>query len=125
MLKSKNIVLPPAPQASAKLRRMRISPQKLNLVAQLVRKRTVAQAINLLSVCQKRAAHDVKKLLMSALANAENNHALDIDKLWVSRATVGSALTLKRVDFKGRSRTGRIRKPFSHMHIILEERKSV
>lgn len=107
--------------AMANLRMVRISPQKLNLVAQMIRGQRVDRAINALTFSPKRIAIDVKKTLLSAIANAENNHGLDIDKLFVSEATVGKALVMKRLDIRGRSKAGRIRKPFSHLRIVVTE----
>jgi large subunit ribosomal protein L22 len=107
--------------AMANLRMVRVSPQKLNLVAQMIRGQRVDRAINALTFSPKRIAIDVKKTLLSAIANAENNHGLDIDKLFVSEATVGKALVMKRLDIRGRSKAGRIRKPFSHLRIVVTE----
>lgn len=111
----------PDHSAMANLRMVRVSPRKLNLVAQMIRGKSVERALNELSFSPKRIALDVKKTLMSAVANAENNHELDIDKLYVSEATVGKALVMKRLDIRGRSKAGRIRKPFSHLRIIVSE----
>src|ERR1700722_9991244 len=105
----------------ANLRMVRVSPRKLNLVAQMIRGRKIDKALNALTFSPKRIAHDVKKTLLSAVANAENNHGLDIDKLYVSEATVGKALVMKRLDIRGRSKAGRIKKPFSHLRIIVSE----
>ncbi|HUX78595.1 MAG TPA: 50S ribosomal protein L22 [Alphaproteobacteria bacterium] len=107
--------------AMANLRMIRISPQKLNLVAQMIRGQRVDRAINALTFSPKRIAIDVKKALLSAIANAENNHGLDIDKLFISEATVGKALVMKRLDIRGRSKAGRIIKPFSHLRIVVTE----
>lgn len=107
--------------AMAKLRMLRVSPRKLNLVAQMIRGKSVERALNELTFSPKRIAFDVKKALMSAIANAENNHGLDIDKLYVSEATVGKALVMKRLDVRGRSKSGRIKKPFSNLRIIVSE----
>ena len=102
--------------AIANLRMIRVSPRKLNLVAQMIRGKSVEKALNSLTFSPKRIAVDVKQTLMSAIANAENNHGLDIDKLYVSEATVGKALVMKRLDVRGR-----IKKPFSHLRIIVSE----
>ena len=107
--------------AIATLRMLRVSPRKLNLVAQMIRGKSVDKAINALTFSPKRIASDVKKTLLSAIANAENNHGLDIDRLFVSEATVGKALVMKRMDIRGRSKAGRIKKPFSHLRIIVSE----
>ncbi len=107
--------------AMANLRMLRVSPRKLNLVAQMIRGQKVDKAINALTFSPKRIAIEVKKTLLSAIANAENNHGLDIDNLYVSEATVGKALVMKRLDIRGRSKTGRIKKAFSHLRIIVSE----
>lgn len=107
--------------AMANLRMIRVSPRKLNLVAQMIRGKRVEKALDELTFSPKRIALDVKKTLMSAIANAENNHGLDIDKLYVSEATVGKALVMKRLDIRGRSKSGRIKKPFAHLRIIVSE----
>jgi large subunit ribosomal protein L22 len=111
----------PDTSAIATLRMIRVSPRKLNLVAQMIRGQKVEKAINSLTFSPKRIAIDVKKTLLSAIANAENNHGLDIDNLYVSEATVGKALVMKRLDVRGRSKAGRIHKPFSHLRIIVSE----
>ncbi|OJW53260.1 MAG: 50S ribosomal protein L22 [Alphaproteobacteria bacterium 41-28] len=111
----------PEYSAMANLRMLRVSPQKLNLVAQMIRGLRVDKAINALTFSPKRIAIDVKKTLLSAIANAENNHGLDIDKLFISEATVGKALVMKRLDVRGRSKAGRIKKPFSHLRIVVSE----
>lgn len=111
----------PDTSAIANLRMLRVSPRKLNLLAQMIRGQKVDAALDALTFSQKRIAQDVQKALLSAIANAENNHDLDIDKLYVSEATVGKALVMKRLDIKGRSRAGRIKKPFSHLRIIVSE----
>lgn len=107
--------------AIATLRMLRVSPRKLNLVAQMIRGKRVERAIDELAFSPKRIAIDVKKTLMSAIANAENNHGLDIDRLYVSEATVGKALVMKRLDVRGRSKSGRIKKPFANLRIIVSE----
>lgn len=111
----------PDHSAIANLRMLRVSPRKLNLLAQMIRGKKVDRALNELAFSPKRIAIDVKKTLMSAIANAENNHGLDIDKLYVSEAIVGKALVMKRLDVRGRSKAGRIKKPFSHLRIIVSE----
>ena len=108
-------------EAKAIARNIRISPQKLNLVAQLIRGKKVATALADLQFSRKRIARDVKKCLESAIANAENNHDLDVDDLIVAEAHVGKALVLKRFSPRGRGRSGRIFKPFSHLTIIVRQ----
>jgi large subunit ribosomal protein L22 len=121
MSKSKTPRSLPEYSASATLRMLRVSPRKLNLVAQMIRGQQVGKAVNALTFSPKRIAIDVKKTLLSAIANAESNHGLDIDNLYVSEATVGKALVMKRLDIRGRSKVGRIKKPFSHLRIIVSE----
>jgi large subunit ribosomal protein L22 len=108
-------------EAKAVLRMVRISPQKLNLVAQLIRGKKVATALADLEFSRKRIARDVKKCLESAIANAENNHDLDVDDLVVSQAYVGKALVLKRFHARARGRGARIEKPFANLTIIVRE----
>ena len=112
-------------EAMAKLRMLKTSPQKLNLLAGLIRGKKVDKALNDLTFSKKRIAADVKKCLQSAIANAENNHNLDVDALIVSEAYVGKNLTMKRGRPRARGRFGRIIKPFSEITIKvrqLEER---
>ncbi len=111
----------PDHSAIAKLQMVRVSPRKLNLVAQMIRGKKVGKALDSLTFSPKRIAIEVKKTLLSAIANAENNHGLDIDRLYVSEASVGKALVMKRLDIRGRSKAGRITKPFSHLRIIVSE----
>src|SRR5215475_10905139 len=108
-------------EAKAVSRMLRVSPQKLNLVAQLIRGKKVAIALSDLTFSQKRIAKDVKKCLESAIANAENNHELDVDDLIVAEAHVGKALVLKRFHPRGRGRMGKILKPFSHLTIVVRQ----
>ena len=108
-------------EAKAITRNIRVSPQKLNLVAQLIRGKKVATALADLQFSRKRIAVDVKKCLESAIANAENNHDLDVDDLVVAEAHVGKAMVLKRFHPRGRGRSGRIFKPFSHLTIIVRQ----
>jgi len=108
-------------EAKAVARMLRISPQKLNLVAQLIRGKKVSTALADLQFSTKRIARDVKKCLESAVANAENNHELDVDDLIVAEAHVGKALVLKRFHPRGRGRMGQILKPFSHLTIVVRE----
>ena len=111
----------PDNEAKAIARMLRVSPQKLNLVAQLIRGRKASAALADLQFSRKRSAVDVKKCLESAIANAENNHDLDVDDLVVAQAFVGKALVIKRFAPRGRGRVGRIMKPFSNLTIIVRE----
>src|SRR5580693_732414 len=108
-------------EAKAVARMIRISPQKLNLVAQLIRGKKVATALADLEFSRKRIASNVRKCLESAIANAENNHQLDVDDLIVSEAHVGKALVIKRHESRGRGRVGAISKPFAHLTIVVRE----
>jgi large subunit ribosomal protein L22 len=109
-------------EASAFLRAIRISPQKLNLVAQSIRGKTAAAAVAELTFSHRRIARDVKKVVQAAIANAENNHQLDVDRLYVKEATVGRAFVMKRFHTRGRGRSARIEKHFSHLTVIVRER---
>jgi large subunit ribosomal protein L22 len=108
-------------EAKAVARLLRISPQKLNLVAGLIRGKKVSSALADLEFSRKRIARDVRKCLESAIANAENNHDLDVDDLVVSEAYVGKALVMKRFHARGRGRAGGILKPFSNLTIVVRE----
>jgi len=108
-------------EAKAVARMLRISPQKLNLVATLIRGKKVAAALADLEFSRKLIARDVRKCLESAIANAENNHDLDVDDLVVAEAHVGKALVLKRFTPRGRGRMGRIFKPFANLTIVVRE----
>ena len=108
-------------EAKAVSRMLRVSPQKLNLVAQLIRGKKVASALADLEFSRKRVAKDVRKCLESAIANAENNHDLDVDDLVVAQAHVGKGLVIKRFHARGRGRAGRIMKPFSHLTIVVRQ----
>lgn len=108
-------------QAMAKGRLIRTSPQKLNLVAQLIRGMPVEKALAELTFSRKRISLNVKKVLESAIANAENNHDLDIDQLVVDQAFVGKNMVMKRWRARARGRTGRIFKPFSEITIVVKE----
>ena len=114
----------PDNEAKAIARMLRVSPQKLNLVAQLIRGKKVATALADLQFSQKRIAKDVKKCLESAIANAENNHDLDVDDLIVAEAHVGKALVIKRFTPRGRGRMGRIFKPFANLTIVVRQVES-
>jgi large subunit ribosomal protein L22 len=108
-------------EAKAVARNLRIGPQKLNLVAGLIRGKKVAVALADLQFSRKRIAKDVRKCLESAIANAENNHDLDVDDLVVAEAHVGKGLVMKRFSPRARGRSGRIEKPFSHLTIVVRE----
>ncbi|RYH04371.1 50S ribosomal protein L22 [Salipiger sp. IMCC34102] len=108
-------------EARAKLRMLRTSPQKLNLVAQLIRGKKVDKALTDLTFSKKRIAGDVKKCLQSAIANAENNHGLDVDELVVAEAYVGKNLLMKRGRPRARGRFGKIVKPFSEITILVRQ----
>jgi large subunit ribosomal protein L22 len=108
-------------EARAVTRNIRVSPQKLNLVAQMVRGKKASTAINDLTFSRKRIAGEVLKTLNSAIANAENNHGLDIDSLVVSEAYVGKNLVMKRWSPRARGRVGRIIKPFSQLTIVVKD----
>ncbi len=110
-------------EAMAKARMLRTSPQKLNLVAAMIRGKSVDKALSDLTFSKRRIAGDVKKCLQSAIANAENNHGLDVDELVVAEAWVGKNLTLKRGRPRARGRFGRIEKPFSEITIKVRERE--
>jgi|SRR5271166_5580186 len=108
-------------EAKAIARTLRVSPQKLNLVAQMIRGKKVQTALADLEFSRKRIARDVQKCLQSAIANAENNHDLDVDDLVVAQAHVGKSLVIKRFVPRGRGRAGRIMKPFSHLTIVVRQ----
>ena len=108
-------------EAMAKLRMLRTSPQKLNLVAGIIRGKKVEKALADLTFSKKRIAQDVKKCLQSAIANAENNHSLDVDALVIAEAYVGKNMTLKRGRPRARGRFGKIMKPFSELTIKVRQ----
>src|SRR5260370_40907914 len=108
-------------EAQAVAKMLRVSPQKLNLVAGLIRGKKVAAALADLEFSRKRIARDVRKCLESAIANAENNHELDVDDLVVAEAHVGRAIVIKRFHPRGRGRIGRILKPFANLTIVVLE----
>jgi large subunit ribosomal protein L22 len=110
-------------EAQAITRNIRVSPRKLNLVAALIRGRTAQDAVATLTFSKRRIAQTVKKTLESAIANAENNHQLDVDQLVVSRAEVGRAVVMKRFHARGRGRSSRIEKWFSHLTIVVAEQQ--
>jgi len=109
-------------EAQAVLRNVRVSPHKLNLVCGLIRNRNAADAVATLAFSKRRIAQDVKKALESAIANAENNHSLDVDRLIVSRAEVGKSVVMRRFQARGRGKSSRVEKWFSHLKIVVAER---
>ncbi len=111
----------PETAAQAVARNLRVSPQKLNLVAAMIRGKKVEQALAELEFSRKRIAIDVRKCLMSAVANAENNHQLDPNDLVVSEAWVGKNMVLKRFHARGRGRGARIMKPFAEITVVVRE----
>ena len=108
-------------EARAVCRNLRVSPQKLNLVAQLIRGKKVDAALADLTFSRKRIARDVRKTLESAVANAENNHDLDVDDLVIAEAYVGKSIVMKRFRPRARGRVGRIMKPFSNLTIVVRQ----
>ena len=110
-------------QAQAVVRNLRISPQKLNLVASMIRGMDANKALAALSFSRRRIANDVKKALQSAVANAENNHSLDVDRLYIKEAHVGKGLVMKRFKARARGRGSRILKPYAHLTIIVSEKE--
>jgi large subunit ribosomal protein L22 len=108
-------------EAKAVARNLRVSPRKLNLVAQLIRGKKASNALADLEFSQKRIARDVRKALESAIANAENNHDLDVDDLVVSQAFVGKSMVMKRFSPRARGRAGRITKAFSNITIVVRQ----
>lgn len=109
-------------EAQAATRNIRVSPRKLSLVAGLIRGRTAQDAVATLTFSKRRIAQTVKKTLESAIANAENNHQLDVDRLVVSRAEVGRSIVMKRFHARGRGRASRVEKWFSHLKIVVAEK---
>ena len=110
-------------QAMAYAKQLRTSPQKLNLVAESIRGKDCEKALAELSFSKRRIAGEVRKVLESAIANAENNHQLDVDRLYVSECTVGKSLVMKRWRARARGRVGRIVKPFSNLRLVVRERE--
>ena len=102
---------------------IRGSAQKLNLVAGLIRGKKAEEALNILAFSKKAMARDATKVLASAIANAENNHELDVDRLFVAEAFVGKALVMKRFSARARGRVGRVEKPFSQLTVVVRERE--
>jgi large subunit ribosomal protein L22 len=111
----------PETEAMAVARNLRVSPQKLNLVAGMIRGKKVDKALADLEFSRKRIAQDVRKCVMSAVANAENNHGLDVNDLVVAEAHVGKNMVLRRLHARGRGRAGAIQKPFSQITVIVRE----
>jgi len=110
-------------EAIAKARYIKGSERKLNLLAQLIRGKSAQRALIDLEFARRRMAVDVKKVLEAAIANAENNHNLDVDRLFVKEATVGRTMTMGRFHARGRGRSAAVQKPFSNITIIVEERE--
>ena len=111
-------------EAQAILRNVRVSPRKLNLVAGMIRNQPAGQAVATLTFSKRRIAHQVRKTLESAIANAENNHQLDVDQLIVTRAEVGKSIVMKRFMARGRGKSSRIEKWFSHLKIVVAEKQA-
>ncbi len=109
-------------EAKALALSMRVSPRKLNLVAAMIRGQNAGSALTMLAFSKRRIAKDVRKVLQAAIANAENNHQLDVDRLYVAEASVGKSFVLKRWMPRARGRVGGIQKPFSHLTVIVRER---
>jgi large subunit ribosomal protein L22 len=109
-------------EAKAFLRVLAVSARKLNLIAQSIRGKKAASALAELTFSPRRVARDVKKVLQAAIANAENNHQLDVDRLYVKEATVGRAFGMKRFHARGRGRAARVEKHFSNLTVIVRER---
>lgn len=112
-------------EAQAVTRNIRVSPRKLNLVAGLIRNKPASQAVATLTFSKRRIAQEVKKTLESAIANAENNHQLDVDQLVVKTAEVGKSIVMRRFHARGRGRSARVEKFFSHLKIVVAERAVV
>ena len=123
MRKEKNTRREKDNEAKVILKNLRTSPQKLNLVLGMIRREKADKAISILQFSRKRISQDVEKALRSAIANAENNHSLDIDKLIVKEAYVGKGPVMKRFHARARGRGARIIKPFSHLTILLSEQE--
>ena len=113
----------PENEAQCVVRNIRISPQKLNLVAGLIRNQPASKAVATLTFSKRRIAQQVRKALESAIANAENNHQLDVDRLVVTRAEVGKSIVMRRFMARGRGRASRIEKWFSHLRIVVSEQQ--
>ena len=110
-------------EAAATVRNLRTSPRKLNLVLETIRGKSAEAALTQLSFSKRRIARDVRKALQSAIANAENNHQLDVDRIYVAEASAGKSLIMKRFRARARGRVGRIVKPFSRLRVVVRERE--
>ena len=110
-------------EAKAYAKLIRTSPRKLNLVADSIRGKSASAALADLTFSKRRVAGDVKKVLQSAIANAENNHQLDVDRLYVAQAFVGKSIVMKRFRARARGRVGRIQKPWSNLTVVVRERE--
>ena len=110
-------------EARSVLVNIRTSPRKLNLVCQSIRGKSAESALAQLTFSKRRIANDVKKALESAIANAENNHQLDVDRLYVSEASAGKSFVMKRFRARARGRMGRIEKPWSRLTVVVRERE--
>ena len=110
-------------EAMAYAKHLKTSPQKLNLVAETIRGKPCEAALAELQFSKRRISGEVKKLLESAIANAENNHQMDVDRLYVAEATVGKTMVLKRWRARARGRIGRIQKPFCNLRLVIRERE--
>ena len=108
--------------ARASIKSIKSSPQKVNLVLQQIRGMNAERALNVLEFSKRRIANEIKKILKSAIANAENNHQLDIDKLVIEEASAGKAMVMKRFRPRARGRSGKILKPFSNIRIVVKEK---
>jgi large subunit ribosomal protein L22 len=115
----------PETEAQAIVSNLRVSPRKLNLVAGLIRNVPASQAVATLTFSKRRIAHQVRKALESAIANAENNHQLDVDRLVVTRAEVGRSIVMRRFHARGRGKAARVEKWFSHLKIVVAEREQL
>lgn len=123
MSKAKTVRALPSDCAMAKAAAIRTGARKLNVVAASIRGKTAASALTQLTFEKRRIAQDVKKVLQSAIANAENNHSLDVDRLYVSEAWVGRSFVMKRFHTRGRGKSASIEKPFSNLTIVVRERQ--
>ena len=110
-------------EALAYAKMLRGSPRKLNEVAALIRKKPADRALAELLFCNRRSARDVRKVLQAAIANAENNHELDVDRLYVAEAYVGKSVVMRRFRARARGRVGRIEKPWSNLTVVVRERE--
>ena len=110
-------------EAVAIARNISISPQKLNVIAGMIRGQSAEKALATLTFSRRRIAYTVKKALESAIANAENNHQLDVDRLFVKEAFVGKSFKMKRFRPRARGRVGKIEKPFAHLTVVVRERE--